>query len=141
MAASKRDQVVAELRTAEEEVTLPHGMGDGTADRINRVTGISAQNVRKHLDKLYGEELAHIFCWTDSHPRAPVWVAGAGEHAPKPAPLPKEEIRRREAIRQRSRCTQKREVREAGWTRQATYACIERVRQTPQTWLSPLEVA
>lgn len=135
MAASKRNDVLAALRTAEEEAALPHGKGDGTAMRICRETGIGEQNVRNHLQALEASGEAHIFCWTDGHSTAPVWVSGPGKSAPKPAPLPIEELRKRGAERRRSRAEV---VREPGWAKRTTYAFIERVRQTPQSWCSPL---
>jgi hypothetical protein len=94
------------------------------------------QNVRNHLQKLAAAGEAHIFCWTEGHSTAPVWVSGPGEHAPKPVPMTAEELnaRKRES---RRRCDRA-EVREPGWAKRATYECIERVRQVPQSWCSPL---
>jgi hypothetical protein len=138
MAASKIDQVVAALRTAEQEATHPHGKGDGTADRIHRETGISPQNIRKHLDTLFNDGKAHIFCWTDNFVRAPVWVLGPGEHAPEPQPMSKEEARSRGMLGQLKERTVDRDVREPGWAKVETYAYIERVRHAPQSWCSPL---
>jgi hypothetical protein len=140
MRGSKLDQVAAALRTAEQEATQPHGKGDGTADRIHRETGITAQNVRNNLEKLGKEGRAHIFCWTSGHSVAPVWVAGPGEHAPKPAGQSREEKRRKESVRQKTRRSTA-EIREPGWGLRATYERIETVRQSPQTWWSPLESA
>lgn len=138
MTASKLEIVTAALRTAEQEAGQPHGKGDGTADRIHRATGISAQNVRNHLEKLGKDGKAHILCWTDSHSTAPVWVLGPGENAPKPAGLSKDEARRRHNDLQNRTRRQKVEVREPGWGLRATYERIETVRKSPQSWCSPL---
>jgi hypothetical protein len=132
---SKLEDVFNALRTAEDEAALPHGVGDGSPERIARDAGIAAPNVRRNLKILKADDRAHIFCWTDANPRSPVWVVGPGKDAPKPDPIPKSEHRRRHRERNKNRV---RTEIVPGAARQLTYECIERARQVPQPWFAAL---
>lgn len=143
MTKSRIEDVFKALRTLEfEQACAPHSLHDGTVKRIVREINLSDPNVRKQLHKLHSQGRSHIAMWTEQHPvafsRAPIWVAGPGEHVPEPKGSAD---RRREGDVARARDRRQQERRDEGAQRRATYQFIERLKQQPQTWLSPLEMA
>lgn len=141
MQKTRIEEVYKALRTVEEESSRRHGKGDGTAERLGNEIGIGGNNVRNNLRKLKAQGRAHILCWTDYYIHAPVWVKGAGEDAPKPPPLTKEEYLQRHLDLQRERRQKARE--EAGGRTKKERAAsleqhIEQARIKPQSWFSAL---
>jgi hypothetical protein len=67
MTKSKTDLVYAALRDIESEGPKgSQGSGAGTVDRIHRQTGLGRETIRRNVEKLKTQGLAHIYDWTSN---------------------------------------------------------------------------
>lgn len=144
MTKCRIEDVYMALRSVEQELAIEGLRYEGTPVRIANLIHMAEANVRKNLKKLKAQDRAHVVRWTERHPvsngMSTIWAIGPGEDAPRPKP--KREKKRRpyaytDVMRERRQAARANE----GAGRRATYACIERVKQAPQTWFSALEAA
>lgn len=121
----------------------PKGLRDlseGTAEGLARKAGMSDMTSKRNLLKLKAQGRAHIHTWTDSHPRAAVWVRGPGEDAPKPARMSREEHNRVSRERMRRLAAERASMADQrdGYFKDQTMLHIEWARRHPQTWFAAL---
>jgi hypothetical protein len=114
------------------------GKGEGTAQMLMRLTGMSNKAALHNLERLKAEDRIHIHTWTRTANPSSVWVQGAGEDAPLPVRVerPKPEV----AYVRPSEREQHERIRNglAIDSRARTASTIEQARAKPQSWFSSL---
>lgn len=146
-------EILEGLPTLEEIAGNPALRERGLVAWIAEKHNMARPNVATCLYRLVKKGAAHIIAYTETKPRAPIFVKGEGLSVDRPPPPTEEEKQIRyerhlQAGRDRRRL--EREAREAQRTAipekrepsksmLKTEASIERARRQPATWISALE--